>query len=179
LGIYRTDDVTGEHQGAVIRSTDNGKTWSDPHIIGLGQNLPIDAETDVIELLDGRIFAALRSNDKNLYYAYSPDHGNTWEPAVDIGFRGHAPHLNRLSSGEIIMTHRLPSTSMHISRDETKSWEGPYLIDNVFGAYASTVELKDGSVLVVYYTEGKNSKIRARRFTLKNGDLEYLPVTDW
>lgn len=178
-GIYRTDDATGEHQGAVIRSTDNGKTWSEPHIIGLGQNLPIDAETDVIELEDGRIFAALRSNKKNLHYAYSADKGKTWEPAVDSGFRGQAPHLNRLSTGEILMVLRLPNTCIYISRDDTKTWSEPYLVDNVFGAYASTVELKDGSVLVVYYTEGRDSKVRARRFKLVNGAPVYLPVTEW
>ncbi len=177
LGLYREDKTTGEHQGAVIISADNGKSWGEPNIIGLGQDLPIDAETDVIELTDGRIFAALRSSTKTLHYAYSNDGGKTWEPAVDSGFRGHAPHLNRLSTGEIIMTHRLPSTSMHISRDETKSWEGPYLIDNVFGAYTSTVELKDGSVLVVYYTEGRNSRIRARRFKLTDEGPEFLSFT--
>jgi len=177
LGVYHTDKNTKEHLGGVIISKDNGKTWSDVKEIGKGQNLPIDAETDVIELTDGRIFAALRSSDKTLHYAYSNDKGETWEPAIDSGFRGHAPHLNRLTTGEIIMTHRLPDTSFHVSRDETKTWEGPYLVDKVFGAYAATVELKDGSILIVYYTEGKDSHIRARRFKLTHEGPEYLSVT--
>ncbi len=176
LGIYHTDPETKEHLGAVVTSKDNGKSWSEPKLIGKGQDLPIDAETDVIELEDARIFAALRSSNKTLHYAYSNDKGETWQPAVDSGFRGHAPHLTRLSTGDIIMTHRLPDTSMHISRDDTKTWEGPYLIDNVFGAYPATVELKDGSVLVIYYTEGKDSHVRAKRFKLTPDGPEFLPV---
>jgi len=177
LGVYHTDKDTKERLGGVLISKDNGRTWGNVKEIGKGQNLPIDAETDVIELKDGRIFAALRSSDKTLHYAYSNDTGETWQPAVDSGFRGHAPHLNRLRTGEIIMTHRLPDTSFHVSRDDTKTWEGPYLIDKVFGGYAATVELKDDSILAVYYTEGKNSHIRTRRFKLMEEGPEYLPVT--
>jgi Neuraminidase (sialidase) len=177
LGIYHADPKTKEHLGGVLISKDNGETWSQPHEIGKGQNLPIDAETDVIELKDGRIFAALRSSDKTLHYAYSTDKGETWQPAVDSGFRGHAPHLNRLSTGEIIMAHRLPDTSIHVSRDDTKTWDGPYIIDNVFGAYPSTVELKDGTVLIVYYTEGNGSQIRAKRFKLTANGPAFMSVT--
>jgi sialidase-1 len=38
------------------------------------------------------------------------------------------------------------------------------MVDETLGAYPSTVELKDGSVLVVYYEEGQGSGIRAYRF---------------
>ena len=37
-------------------------------------------------------------------------------------------------------------------------------MDNVIGAYPSMVNLKDGSVLIVYYEEGAGSSIRAKRF---------------
>lgn len=175
LGVYGNRD--GEKLGGVLISKDKGVTWSEPRAIGTGQKLPLDAETDVIELNDGRIFAALRTTEKNLYYAYSSDKGETWSPVVDSGFRGHAPHLTRLSTGEILMPHRLPDTSLHVSRDDTKTWDGPYRIDRVYGAYASTLELKDGSVLIVYYTEGKGSEVRARRFKLEKDGLEFLAIS--
>ena len=44
------------------------------------------------------------------------------------------------------------------------------------GAYPATVELKDGTVLIVYYTEGKDSDIRARRFKVKPDGIEFLAV---
>jgi hypothetical protein len=50
------------------------------------------------------------------------------------------------------------------------------LIDSHIGAYASTVELRDGTVLVVYYEEGEGSAIRARRFRLEGDGLKFLPL---
>ena len=89
---------------------------------------------------------------------------------------GHCPHFTRLSTGEILLTHRLPLTALHVSRDEGKTWAGPYRIDETIGAYPSTVELKDGTVLIVYYEEGPNSAIRARRFRFNGAGIEFLDL---
>ena len=162
--------------GGVIRSTDAGKTWCAPIPIGKGSGVRLDAETDFVRLKDGTLYAALRGDRVNMHFATSPDSGLTWSPVKDIGFPGHCPHFTRLSTGEILLTHRLPQTSLHISRDEGKTWQGPYQIDTTGGAYASTVELKDGSVLVVYYEEGAGSAVRARRFKLTGSGVEFLPL---
>lgn len=161
LGIYH-----GHECGGVIRSLDKGETWSDAIPIGKEAGLPLDAETDVILLKDGTLYAALRSSKINMHYATSKDLGLTWSPVKDIGFKGHAPHLYRLSTDEIVLTHRVPSTSMHVSRDECRTWLGPYQIDTVGGAYPATVELNDGTLLVVYYEEGDGSAVRIQRFRL-------------
>ncbi len=163
LGVYTADDSTA--YGAVLRSTDGGKTWSEPVAIDPKSGVRLDAETDVLRLPDGTIFAALRGDGKvNMHFATSTDQGITWSKVKDSGFLGHCPHLTRLSTGEILLTHRQPATSLHISRDNAKSWQGPIEIDSVVGAYPSTVELKDHTVLVVYYEEGAASAIRAARF---------------
>ncbi|MGD9519869.1 MAG: sialidase family protein, partial [Armatimonadota bacterium] len=174
LGIYT--GAGGSDWGGVLRSTDGGKTWSQPIYIGKDANLPLDAETDVILLKDGTLYAALRSSKINMHYATSPDLGLTWSPVQDIGFQGHAPHFTRLSTDEILLTHRLPATALHVSRDECKTWQGPYIIDSVGGAYPATVELKDGTILAVYYEEGQGSAIRALRFRLKDDGIEPLPL---
>ena len=109
-----------------------------------------------------------------MHYGTSSDLGLTWSPVRDIGFKGHAPHLCRLSTGEIVLTHRVPATAMHVSRDECRTWQGPYPIDTVGGAYPATVELKDGSLLVVYYEEGEASAVRIRRFRLTEDGLTSL-----
>jgi hypothetical protein len=96
----------------------------------------------------------------------------------------HCPHLYRVSSGELLLTVRgvniegdviTYSTEMRVSRDEGATWQGPYKLDSTTGAYPSTVELRDGSVLVVYYEEGEVSSIRARRFRVPEG-LKFLPL---
>ncbi len=172
LGTYRSEN--GYSYGGVARSTDGGKTWSEPVPIGREKKLNLDAETDVILCRDGILWAALRSSSVNMHYATSTDMGLTWSPAYDIGFKGHAPHLYRLSTDVIVMTQRVPQTSMYISRDECRTWQGPYLIDTVGGAYPATVELKDGTILVIYYEEGSGSAVRVKRFRVKADGLETL-----
>ncbi|CAG5002374.1 hypothetical protein DYBT9275_02878 [Dyadobacter sp. CECT 9275] len=176
LPIYHQEGKGGlKAWGGVMRSADKGKTWGPVIPIGEKANLPLAAETDVILLKDGTLYAALRAQQEvHMHYSTSKDMGKTWSDVKDIGFRGHSPSFTRLKSGEILLTTRAfreaPSkkgyTGLRISRDEAKTWEGPYLVDETLGAYPSTVELKDGSVLVVYYEEGKGSGIRAYRFKI-------------
>lgn len=174
LPVYHQEGKGGlKAWGGVMLSKDKGKTWGPVITIGEKANLPLAAETDVVLLKDGTLYAALRAQQEvHMHYATSKDMGKTWSDVQDIGFRGHSPSFTRLKSGEILLTTRAfrdaPSkkgyTGLRISRDEAKTWEGPYLVDETLGAYPSTVELKDGSVLVVYYEEGKGSGIRAYRF---------------
>jgi hypothetical protein len=174
LGVYREEGTTA--YGGVIRSRDGGQTWCAPIPIGQDSGVRLDAETDFVRLKDGTLYAALRGDRVNMHFATSPDQGLAWSPVKDIGFPGHCPHFTRLSTGEILLTHRLPLTALHVSRDDARTWQGPYPIDATPGAYASTVELKDGTVLVVYYEEGAGSAVRARRFKLKDEGIEFLPV---
>ena len=172
LGVYREDGTTA--CGGIIRSIDGGKTWCAPIPIGQGSGVRLDAETDFVLLKNGDLYAALRGDRVNMHFATSPDGGLTWSPVKDIGFPAHCPHFTRLSTGEILMVHRLPLTALHVSRDEGKTWQGPYTVDQTPGAYPSTVELNDRTVLVVYYEEGARSAVRARRFRLNSDGLEFL-----
>lgn len=174
LGVYREED--GSAFGGIIRSSDDGKTWSAPIPIGKGSGVRLDAETDFALLKDGTLYAALRGDRVNMHFATSRDLGLAWSPVKDIGFPAHCPHFTRLKTGELLLTHRLPATALHVSRDEAKTWQGPYQIDTTGGAYPSTVELKDGTVLIVYYEEGAGSAVRARRFKLKPNGIEYLSL---
>jgi hypothetical protein len=174
LGIYY--ERGGKAWGGVTRSTDRGKTWSAPIAIGQGSGKYLDAETDVILLKNGTLYAALRGGQgAHMHSATSRDLGLTWSPVQDIGFSAHCPHFTRLGTGEIILTHRIPNTSLHLSRDDAKTWLGPYLIDSVGGAYPATVGLKDKTVLAIYYEEGRGSAIRAARFRVKPQGIELLP----
>ncbi|MEZ4968974.1 MAG: sialidase family protein [Flavobacteriaceae bacterium] len=174
LPVYRSEPSKKAAWGGVIPSFDKGETWGQVVPIGEDANLVLAAETDVILLEDNTLFAVLRGDRSlvNMHYASSNDFGKNWKPVNDIGFVGHAPSFTRLKSGEILLSYRAYCeksgyyTGLRISRDEAKTWEGPYLIDDTPGAYPSTIELSDGSILAIYYEEGEGSSIRAMRFKL-------------
>jgi hypothetical protein len=73
----------------------------------------------------------------------------------------------------------MPNTSLHYSLDAGKTWSENVPIDAAFhGAYPSMVNLRDGSVLVVYYEEGVGSNILAKRFRASKKGIEWLPMGD-
>src|SRR5262249_1718295 len=138
LGLYRSKKNSDMSFGGVIRSQDRCKTWGVPVSIDPDSGIDLDAETAVIELKDHRLLSARRSRNADMLFATSYDEGEAWSKVQDVGFKGHGPHLLRLSGGQVILALRVPQTSIHISRDEARTWQGPYMIDDVLGAYPAT-----------------------------------------
>ncbi|MCL4216152.1 MAG: glycoside hydrolase [Candidatus Hydrogenedentes bacterium] len=180
LGLY--DEMEGDAWGAVALSTDQGRTWSQPIDIPNG-GVRYDAETDVIELRDGRLYALQRTAKESMGLSISTDGGKAWSVTEPVGFPGHCPYFHRASikgadtndvRDMILVAHRLPSTSLHYSLDECATWSENVLVDSVGGAYPSMVDLKDGSVLIIYYEEGENSSIRARKFNATPSGIDWL-----
>jgi hypothetical protein len=175
VGLYRATD--GGANGAVTRMNlrDGEKAiWEKPIDIDGGE-YRLDAETDVIELKDGSIFAALRGDGATpMCWSVSKDRGAHWSVARSIGFQGHCPCLHRTNDGILLLAHRAPNTNLNYSLDEARTWSENVLVDSVFGAYPSMVNLKDGSVLIVYYEEGEGSNIRAKKFRATKGGIEWL-----
>ena len=172
LGLYRADDAFAS--GSVVFSDDDGRTWSEVVVIPNGGRR-LDAETDVIERPDGSLLAVQRAEKEDMAWSVSTDRGQTWSESRPIGFPGHCPYLHRTRAGVLLLAHRIPNTSLHWSTDEGNSWSENVLIDDRIGAYPSMVDLKDGSVLVVYYEEGPGSNIRARRLSASEKGIRFLP----
>lgn len=168
LGLY-TENAKNS-QGSVVFSDDGGETWQPEVLIDNG-GIRLDAETDIIELKDGRLFAAQRPQ---MCYAISTDRGASWTVSKPLGFAGHCPYLLRTPGDVILLAFRVPNTSLRFSRDECQTWSDNVVIDEVGGAYPSLVNLRDGSVLVVYYEEGAGSSIRARRFRVTDQGVAWL-----
>jgi hypothetical protein len=168
VGLYR--ELPETSHGAVGFSDDGGKTWQSPVDIPNG-GYRLDAETDVILLADGSLYAAQRAE---MCFSISRDQGKTWSVSKPIGFAGHCPYFLRTRDGIIVLAHRVPATSLHYSLDECKTWSANVVVDSVGGAYPSMVNRKDGSVLIVYYEEGEGSSIRARRFRATRTGIEWL-----
>jgi sialidase-1 len=174
LGLYHEDGRRNLAFGATVKSYDGGRTWNDLALIGEKAGVYLDAETDVVELKDHRLLAAMRSSKSDMHFALSEDAGKTWGPIQSLGFKGHCPYLLRHSSGVVLLAQRIPATSLHWLSDDTKSWQGPVQIDSVVGAYPSLIELPDGLVYCVYYEEGKGSSIRGTRLRIAPGGVEVV-----
>ena len=134
-------------------------------------NKALSCEPYAIELDDGTILAHIRVQYYpvklfTLYQSKSTDGGRTWtKPKRILPMSGGAPaHLLKHSSGLLICTYGFRGDPMGsapfgirvmFSRDNGENWSTPediYVNDfSLDLGYPSTVELKDGSLLTVFY----------------------------
>ncbi len=163
------EDVGTSAYGAVAFSDNDGADWSAPIDIPNPASLYADAETDLIELTNGNLWAVQRAANTAAQYSISIDQGESWSDSQPLGFAAHCPYLLRTEHEDmILMAYRgfeggYAYTALRYSLDECQTWSDPIAIDlNCPGAYPSMVNLNDGSVLVAYYEEGAGSNIRAR-----------------
>ncbi len=95
----------------VHRSTDNGKTWKGPMIVGKHPKRQPN-EGDFVELATGEVVCYMRDDEpgvKNGLRSISRDGGQTWSPLYRSGpwnYSGH-PKVGLLSTGEIFLTSRV------------------------------------------------------------------------
>jgi sialidase-1 len=158
----------------MIRSTDGGRTWSDP--MWVDESNDDNDEPAVIELPSGKILCVMRANSgDSMWWSVSEDKGATWQPSEKIGFPGHAPYLFRTGDGVLLLGHRLPGTSLHYSLDDGATWSENVQMDTCGGAYPSMVARNDGTVLFVYYEEGEGSSIRAQKLRATRHGIERAP----
>ena len=128
-------------------------------------------EPHAVLLDDGRILVHIRVQnlDEGIFTTVqteSSDNGKTWtKPTKLLSKSGGAPsHLLKLSSGILLSTYGFRGDPEEkapfgiramFSKDGGKTWDTSYRIyDNEISpdlGYPSTVELKDGSLLTVFY----------------------------
>jgi Neuraminidase (sialidase) len=153
----------------LLRSSDGGRTWGDPSIIGAGNY----NETDLLIHSSGRWLALARTanivsrdvergHGANVRLFASEDEGRTWEFMLDLSQPSQHPgHLLELSDGRILACYgsRIPrfrGVMGRISDDVGETWSAPFVI--VGGllegdcGYPSSVQVEDGSIVTAYYT---------------------------
>ncbi len=159
LPVYRNRGA--QLNTAFLRSMDGGHTWGSPQV--LDEKADTTDEPDICQLADGSLFCAMRpEKERYMWQSRSDDNGRTWSRPTPLPFYGHCANLLRTSSGVTLLGHRDPGMTVHHSVDEAKTWAGAAMIDPCGGAYSQMVELPDGRILIVYYTEGAQSQIRAQ-----------------
>lgn len=164
-----------------------GEIENIPEIDGVKN--PLSCEPHAIVLDDGTVLAHIRVQNYvgtgifTIYQSESHDFGKTWSKPVRILEKmGGAPsHLFKHSSGMLIATYGYRCSPCGIkamfSRDNGKSWDTGYDIyvtdvtDKPYDlGYPATVELKDGSLLTVFYahrTNGRPAEILQQKWTFE------------
>lgn len=172
LGLY-SEAIGQTAHGAVTLSNDGGTSWTSPIDIPNPSGAYLDAETDLIELKNGNLWAIQRSSNSPAQSSISTDAGLNWSDSQSLGFIAHSPYLLRTEhEGMILLGYRgfddrgTGYTALRYSLDECVSWSDPIAIDSYGGAYPSMVNLNDSSVLVTYYEEGGGSNVRSRVITI-------------
>ena len=148
----------------MLRSDDDGRTWSSPVKIGGHVN-----ETAILHLGEGKWLAVCRTRDEirrelqgMLRVFRSDDDGRSWQDQWLVTEPlEHPAHLLKLKDGRVLLTYgdcRGPVSGIEflLSSDGGRSWDTPQrLIDliHVDNGYPSTVQLEDGTLLTAYYTQ--------------------------
>jgi len=174
----------GQSRIGVCESTDDGLTWRWLAVIPTrkGDTHKHYHELHAAEAKGGRLVVQIRNHNKKssgeTLQSESSDGGKTWSEPRSIGVWGLPSHLLRLKDGRLLMTYghrRKPfGNQARISTDNGATWSEPMIVsgDGKGGdlGYPSTVQLKDGSLLSVWYEVMKASRfavLRQARWSLK------------
>ncbi len=143
----------------IYQSKDDGRTWKRISEIGDGkQQLN---ETSLLRLPNGKLLAAIRSRSSEVWVSESSDDGVTWSETRQITpLNAHPADLSLLPDGRVLMTvgNRIgPYGVLGIvgTKGGEFDWKKRFsLVDDAISrdcGYPSTVVLKDGRVLTLYY----------------------------
>jgi hypothetical protein len=160
------EKVADSDNSYLYRSTDNGKTWKRYATIGpKGFN-----ETALVRLASGKLLAAVRSVRGELWLTDSPDDGKTWnEPKKLAPAQVHPGDLLLLPDRRVLLAtgYRVGPFGVRGlvgDREGHFDWQQRFiLVNDASGGdcgYPSSVLLKDGRVLTVYYAVGSKDNPR-------------------
>ncbi len=176
--VYATRLPDDPDSSWVLRSTDYGASWDLAHVGTHPDGKTPLNEPEIIEVADGRLMMVMRTGQgsDHLWQAFSDDKGASWHSLRNTGVVGHPPDLLRLRDGRILLSygHRHVPFGVRavVSSDNGETWD----TDNIWTlredgggtdlGYPHSVQLKDGTVVTVYYF-------------MEPGGMQYVACTRW
>lgn len=155
LLFYKIGKNVQDWSGYLIRSSDDGKTWSKPEALPTGFLGPIKNKPELIgnKLICG---SSTEDNGWQVHCEFTEDRGKTWRKTAPINSKPWniiQPSILKLQDGRLQLVCR--SQNEHLisafSQDNGETWSDPialYLPNNNSGTDAVTLD--DGRHLLVY-----------------------------
>ena len=173
--VTTEQEAAGRGQIMVIRSNDEGQTWSKAQVVYTSQTGQPRAVGSLTQLRSGQLCATVTEMDReqrpvSVRLITSKD-GESWHTGSPISFPGLSegawlcPHgqLIETSTGDLLMTGYGPglpgatkgkmSAVLVRSENGGRSWDTPTIIaarENTDYTHTAAVQLDDGSLLAVY-----------------------------
>ena len=166
---------------SVFKSTDDGKSWKWFSRISDGIATAFAGghnETAFFHTGDRKWIAAARrwKAGQAMDLFISEDDGKTWKLSGPLtSDNQHPSHLMRLKSGELLLTFGNRTSgkngvAVKISKDNGNTWEQErFLITDLKSGdcgYPASVEMEDGSISTVYYSNGTAAHSRYHMGTI-------------
>ena len=168
---------TGDNENGVCQSHDDGQSWNWLADIPTraGDDHRHYHELHAAQADDGRLIVQIRNHNKTnageTLQCESTDGGRTWSVPLSLGVWGLPSYLTKLRDGRLLMSYgyRRPpfGNQARVSEDAGQTWSEPLTISsdgegNDLG-YPSTAQLKDGSLVTVWYEKMAGSSLAVLR----------------
>ncbi len=170
----------------VVRSTDDGKSWSKPIEIDqpYGYVTPrgsVPGSLDLTEptgvAIGNKVTVLVRPVfSPQMWQCWSNDAGATWDSATRTTFPGYAQAMIRTKSGAIAVAHRYPGYSVNVSHDDGLNWDDGTLIDNASWAMGTMTEVEPDVVLATYMNAYRDMPLVLQLIRVKKDRIEPVAV---
>ena len=177
MTTYATLSNEQMHSPVILRSNDEGKSWSlHSQIASSDQCNRYLNENTIIQLPDGLWLSVIRAGEQPfpLYCAISDQYAKNWQPIQETGLFGHSPILVHGEDRQVLLLYRdLSQTKPRISLAEYAQGKFHDLgtiseYENTYnGGYGDLIALGEDRYLVVEYMDDEDACPWIEGFILK------------
>lgn len=167
--IYGRDKDEPKYRCVLIRSTDEGLTWSIRSIIAEDPNLPVRegyCEPVLQRVRDGSLLCVMRTGGRTdpMYQTRSVDGGHTWSKPQNLGVLSVDPDLCLMANGTLVCSYGRPTVDLIFSRDGSgHDWTPPVTVfTGNSTCYTGLREVSPGRLVLVYDSNSEGSPWEAQ-----------------